>query len=175
MGCNNCGGGNRHNQESVPVVKTPREAIYTNEGVKYAAVSENKEPKLRRVLGPENSDQSMGESITPEEAFNAARQMSYEEIISRTKEQQEMMDRTSDEAINSMTDAMKRYHAISLLGIYNLDITSMAGISPTQALIGLHKVLKRPDFQCVRDLHPTLKEKVDEKVKELMQDRIIIE
>jgi hypothetical protein len=149
MGCSNCGdknAGNRH-KENIPIITTTKDQ---GEPAKAAPSS-------------------------PGEAFETARLLSYEELTDRTKASQELMDKHSEEAICNMTDHMKRFHIESLLGIYNLDITSMTGLSPNQALVGLKTTLDREDFKCVRDMYPTLKEQVDQKVEVLMQDRIILE
>lgn len=156
MGCKNCGDGSRH-QKKIPLI---------NNGVDYATPPE-KEPK-KTPLKTE-------EMVTPEEAFQAARAMSYEEIMDRMKVQQDMMDENSEQAILKMTVPMKKYHVLSLLGIYNHDITSMTGISPGQALIGLKKVLEREDFKVINDMYPTLKKVVSERVEKILQDRIIVE
>lgn len=154
MGCKNCGDGNRH---KVPLI---------NNGVDYAAKPER--PPVKSSLRTEDM-------VTPEEAFQAARRMSYEEIMGRMRIQQDLMDENSEQVLLKMTLPMKKYHVLSLLGIYNHDITSMTGISPGQALIGLKKVLERADFKEVNDMYPKLKEIVSKRVDIIMQDRIIVD
>jgi hypothetical protein len=156
MGCKNCGGGNRH-KKKVPLI---------SKGVDRSSVPDKTSAKT-----PLRTE----EMVTPEQAFQAAREMSYEEITDRMQEQQNKMDDNSEQAIHKMTPAMKKYHVLSLLGIYNFDITSMTGISPGQALIGLKKVLEREDFKDINEMYPNLKDKVTKRVERMMQDRIIIE
>ena len=172
MGCKNCGDGNRHKIDDITLVQgQKKESKPPGEPLKYMSVSESGEPATPIKKAHLRTD----EMPSPQEAFEAAKQLSYEEIVRMTESQQKMVDSSSMAAMSDMTVAMKRYHVTSLLAVANYDTTTMTGISPSQALVGVHKVLLLEEFKCVNDIYPDLLKKVSDKVDQLMQGRIIVD
>ena len=111
-------------------------------------------------LGGQEVEQ--GKSPDPITTFLAARNLSYEDIISRKNFQRDILLKQAEAVMDQMTDAMRQVHIDELIGVVNCDKMAVPGMSPGQAIMALRQCLDRKEFSFVDELYPGLREAVDE-------------
>jgi hypothetical protein len=147
MGCRNCG--NKSERHTAAVTSDVIEAGSTGKG--FAPPVTNADPM---------------------EAMLAAKQLSYEQLTERREFHQRMILKNSDSLLEEMTDAMRRVHVDELISVYNGALLSLPGITPSQAVMTLHRLLQRTDFAFIEELYPGLTAAVNERRRRIMSDQL---
>ena len=110
-----------------------------------------------------------------EEEFYSDIVLTYDEIVERNEAQRTLLKAEGEKAMRKMTTAMRRVYVEQLVGVANGDLVTLGSMSMHQAIIVLHDLLKRDDFQDVRDMYPRLKDQVDLKYGEIVGAPIVLE
>lgn len=156
MACNGCGkSGIRHSPKVIISGDVDNKPVPISTGKSFA-------PEIKNP--PETS----------KEAFNHAKELSFEDIIQRQIEHQKRVNYDIEDMYSQMTEPMRHFHILSLLANANYENQSMPGVSPDQAVVAIKSALDREDFNEINRLYPTLKNKIGERYKELMQKRITL-
>lgn len=151
MACNNCGNkSSRH---------TPRGDIDNS------MLGRIPSPKLVEPASPPPAN------FDPSEI----NKLSYEELKNKRQEMDSKLKEQAELFIKNLSEPMKRLHVEMLVSIVNAETAGSQGISPEQALVTLKELLSREEFFFVSSIYPKLKEKVEERVKVLESERILLE
>jgi hypothetical protein len=110
----------------------------------------------------------------PRQAFNEAKSLTFDDIMSRNNEQLNMAGVELERMYGQMTDAMRQFHVVSLVAVANYENMAMPGVTPDQAIVALKTALDREDFIKINELYPDLKGQINARWSELMAKRITL-
>jgi len=105
------------------------------------------------------------------EARNVLKDVSYEEMKESWKLRERLIEEAAEEELQSFTGPMKLAYVEYLVAVFNGEAT---GMPEKRALRLLRKLLNRPDFGFIAKHYKNLKNIVEDKYAESVENNIIL-